>query len=244
MHRSNRIARLIRAETVMLGLLAASLAPGMSARAQSTPGIPDATPSDDDDEPSSWTERIGDSVKGTFEGVGKRVGLGNKPEGPPPVEAPSGCPTIAIVDGTVSSRVMAAGASGNQGVRYQISLGEVGRQCSISGGRVGIKVAASGRVLLGPAGSAGRFDVPIRVVVFSEAQQKPVVSKLYKVPASLGARQASTPFQFVSDDIVVPTSGRASSEYSIKVGIDAGKGGGDAVATGKGRHRRQKQASQ
>ncbi len=216
----------MRAETLMLGLLAASLFVALPARAD-----------DDDDDSQSWTDKIGDSIKNTFSGAGKAVGLGSKPEGPAPLEAPSGCPTIAILDGTQGQRVMAAGATGNSGVRYQFSLGSVGRQCSISGGSVSIKVAATGRVLLGPAGSAGSFDVPIRVVVYNEVQQKPTTSKLYRAPASVGTGQAEAPFSFVSDNIVVPVSGNASAEYSIKVGIDTGKGGGDASPKKARRHK-------
>lgn len=212
----------------MLGLLALSLVAVQPARAD-----------DDDEDSASFTDKIGDSIKNTFNGAGKAVGLGSKPDLPPPVEAPSGCPTIAILDGTAGQRVMAAGATGNQGVRYQFSLSRVGRQCSISGGEVSIKVAADGRVLLGPSGSAGTFDVPIRVVVFSEVEQKPVTSKLYRVPASVGAGQGGAPFQFLSDNIVVPVSGSASTDYSIKVGIDVGKGG-DAGPVKKGKRHKQK----
>ena len=217
-----------RHETLLLGVLVATLLAAVPARAD-----------DDDDDSPSWTDKIGDSIKNTFSGAGKAVGLGGKPEGPPPIESPSGCPTIAILDGTAGQRVMAPGATGNQGVRHQFSIATVGRQCSISGGRVSIKVAATGRVLLGPAGSAGTFDVPIRVVVFNELQQKPATSKLYKVPASVGAGLEGAAFDFVSDDIVVPTSGNASTEYSIKVGIDLGKGG-DIVGPKKVRRHKMK----
>lgn len=235
MRSSKPSIRLMRPETLLLGLVTASLAASLFA------AVPARAADDEDDESGDWADRIGNSVKNTMEGFGKRVGLGNKKEGPPPKEAPSGCPTIAILDGTASSRVSAANASGNQGVRYQFSLASVGRQCTVSGGRVSMRVAAGGRVLIGPAGTPGRFDVPLRVVVFSEAQQKPVVSKLYKVGSSLAAGQASTPFQFVSDTITVPTSGNAAAEYSVKVGLDSGKGGGDA-APRKGRRRAPKVA--
>jgi hypothetical protein len=226
------VRRLIRREAVLAGLMVTVLCAAIPAKAD-----------DDDDDSVGWSDKIGDSIKNTFSSAGKAVGLGAKPEGPPPVEAPSGCPTIAILDGTVGQRVMAAGASGNQGVRHQFSIGTVGRECTISGNQISIKVAATGRVLLGPAGSAGTFNVPIRVVVFNELQQKPTASKLYKVPASVGAGQAGTPFDFVSDNIVVPVSGNASAEYSIKVGIDLGKGGDEVAGPKKVRRHKTKAIS-
>lgn len=228
---------LIRRETILVGLLAAGFAAAMA------PQFARAADDDDEESSGSWTDRIGDSIKGTFEGAGKAVGMGPRQEGPPPNESPSGCPPIYVLDGTVGHRVYAPGATGNQGVRYQFSIVKVGRQCSIGAGRVSLKVAASGRLLLGPAGAPGTFSVPLRVVVFNEAQQKPAASKLYSVPSSVPSGQSSAPFEFVSDDITVPLSGDAAREYSIKVGIDpAGAGGGGAVAKPK-RHRAKPQTA-
>ena len=185
-----------------------------------------------------WSDRVAKSVKNQMEKATKAVGFG-KPTPPPPSESPSGCPTIGILDGTQSQRVMAAGASDNQGVRYQYSLFNVGRECSTSGGRIALKIGADGRVLLGPAGAPGHFDIPIRVVVYNELSQKPVESKLYRVSASVPAGQTGAPFQFVSDNLVVPLgAGRSGTDYSIKVGFDAKSGGGDARAAKAARHKR------
>lgn len=185
-----------------------------------------------------WSDKIGNSIKGSMESTTKMMGFG-KPTPPPPAEAPSGCPTIAVLDGTQSQRVMAAGASDNSGVRYQYSLFNVGRECSIVGGRIALKVGAGGRVLLGPAGAAGHFDIPIRVVVFSEVSQKPVESKLFRVSASVPAGQSGAPFEFVSDSLVLPlAAGQTGADYSIKVGFDAK--GTDAAKPAKAKRSKHK----
>ena len=187
----------------------------------------------------SWSDKIGKSFQNGMTSMTKTMGFG-KPTPPPPPEAPSGCPTIAILDGTQSQRVMAAGAADNQGVRYQYSLFNVGRECTISGGRIALKVGVGGRVLLGPAGSAGHFDIPIRVVVFNEVAQKPVESKLYRVSASVPSGQAGAPFEFVSDNLLVPlAAGQNGGDYSIKVGFDA-KGTDAAVRSPKARRGKHK----
>ena len=186
----------------------------------------------EDDEEDSWSQAISEKMKDSISSATARMGL-NKPPGPAPSEAPSGCPTISLLPGTESTRVMAPGATGNQGLRYQYSLQTVGRECTISGDRVSIRVGADGRVLLGPAGAAGRFDVPIRVAVFSESQGKPVESKLFRMGVSVPSGQASVPFQFVSDSVVVRIPPGRTGEYSIKVGID---GGGKADAGSKTKH--------
>ena len=209
---------------------------------------PVAHAADDDDDgglSQNWSDRMSDGIKNTIGKATKAVGLG-KPPGPAPKEAPSGCPTIEILDGTEVSRVMAPGATGNGGLRYQYSLHDVGRECTISGGHVAVKVGANGRVLLGPVGAAGHFDVPLRVVIFSDADQKPVLSKLFRVPATIASGQASVPVAFVSEMIDVPVAaGRTAADYSIKVGIDAGKGAvGAPSAVAKGsRHHLRKEAA-
>ena len=204
------------------------------------PWTPTAHAADDDDDGGlspGWTDRMSDSIKTSVGKATSAVGLG-KPPGPAPKEAPSGCPTIEILDGTEVQRVMVPGATGNEGLRYQYSLHDVGRECSISGARISVKVGANGRVLLGPVGAPGHFDVPIRVVVFSDADQKPVVSRLFRVPATINGGGASTPFTFASETIDVPISaGRTAADYSIKVGIDAHKGDGAPTTAGKSGHR-------
>jgi len=226
MHRHERREDRLRWQAGLRGLVVLSLIGASSA----------ALAADDDDNSSNgWSEKLTESVKGAVGGVTHKLGL-DKPPAPPPPEAPSGCPTIAILPGTEAQRVMAAGATGNQGLRYQYSLMNVGRECTISGERVTIKVGADGRVLLGPAGSAGHYDVPIRVAVFSLAQQKAVESRLFRVPVSIGAGQAGAPFSFVSDGITVSIPHGHSGDYNIKVGIDAGKGGGEEAKPKHTRH--------
>ena len=201
--------------------------------------------SDDDDEykKDGFTDGITTSIQENLQGAAKRLGL-NKPPPPPPAESSPGCPTIALLPGTEAQRTLQPGASGKLGVRYQYSLFNVGRECTVSGNRVMIKVGADGRVLLGPAGTAGRYDVPIRVAVFSEAQRKAVESRLFKVPVQLAGGQASAPFNFVSDTIAVSIPQGHSGEYSIKVGIDAGKGGGEVAAKPKRAHKQKTAAAQ
>ena len=188
----------------------------------------------DDDETDSWSQALSDKMKDTISSATARMGM-NKPPGPPPLEAPSGCPTIALLPGTESQRVMVAGQTGNQALKYQYTLSTVGRECSIAGDRVAIKVGADGRVLLGPNGAAGHFDIPIRVAVFSESQGRAIESKLFRVPVTLAQGQVATPFSFVSDSVVVHIPPGRTREYSIKVGID---GGGKSEAGTKVKHAR------
>ncbi len=207
-----------------------ALAMGLAALAMlASTGI-QAADDDDGSLEGDWSQKFTDKMKDSFGSAASKIGLG-RPPGPPPAEAPSGCPTISLLPGTEVQRVMAPGQSDNQGVRYQYSLFTVGRECALSGGRVTLRIGANGRVLLGPAGAAGRFDIPIRVAVFDELQHKVVESRLFKIAATIPAGQSGAPFAFVSDAMTLSIASGRSRDYSIKVGIDTNAKGGTSEGT-------------
>lgn len=227
----DRMARLAFRARLQRGL-----APLMALALITVPLAPLHAASDDDDEATSspnWYDGIGDSIGNTFKGMGKAMGLG-KPPGPPPAESPSGCPTIEVLDGTGQQRVMANAQAGNQGLRYQYSITDVARECHLNANEMVIKVGVAGRVLLGPSGSPGGFKVPVRIAVMDERQQKPAVSKLYQIDASIPQGRTGTPYALVADQIVIPfAAGRVAKEYSIKVGIDGSKADKTEKAPGR-----------
>jgi len=137
------------------------------------------------------------------------------------------CPEIAILDGTSDDRVYAPGDDqSNASVRYQFSIGDVARDCAISGGQISLKVGVSGRILLGPAGSPGTFAAPIRVAVIRRSDEEPVLSKLYQVPTNIAPGQTESPFTLVTDPLSVPVTGKHFKEdYMIKVGFDSAGNG-------------------
>ncbi|MGD0632684.1 MAG: hypothetical protein ABSA13_00200 [Beijerinckiaceae bacterium] len=181
---------------------------------------------DDDDESGqspSFLDGVGKSISNGFSSMGKKMGMG-KPPGPPPAESPSGCPAIVVLDGTGAQRVMANADAGNQGLRYQYSIVEVARECHIDNNQMTIKVGVTGQVLLGPSGAPGGFKVPIRIAIVDERDQKPTLSKLYQIDASIPAGQTATPYALVADSLVIPfAAGKTASDYSIKIGIDGVK---------------------
>jgi hypothetical protein len=190
---------------------------------------------DDDESEGDFMSRMGASVSNSVGGVKKLFGLG-KPPLPPQSASPSGCPEITVLDGTGAQRIMAANAAGNEGLRHQFSISDVARECRLSNNQMVLKVGVEGRVLLGPAGSPGTFDVPIRIAIVNKLDDKPFLSKLYKVAASIPKGQTGTPYTLVADSLVIPFgAGRSAQDYIIKIGIDGGRGG-DVAA--KPAHRR------
>jgi hypothetical protein len=180
---------------------------------------------DDDDEDQGFMARMGQSFGSGATSVKKFFGMG-KPPLPPQNASPSGCPEITVLDGTGAARIMAANAAGNAGLKHQYSITDVARECQLTNNQMVLKVGVEGRVLLGPSGAPGTFDVPLRIAIVNKVDDKPFLSKLYRVAASIPAGQTGTTYTLVADSLVIPFgANRTAQDYSIKIGIDSGKGG-------------------
>lgn len=132
----------------------------------------------------------------------------------------SDCPQVEVLEGTSAVRV---GGEANASVRYQYSLGNVARECSVVGGQLAIKVGVDGRVLLGPAGAPGVFNAALRIAVRRDSDQKPLSSSVYRIAANIPAGETQATFTQVSDQILVPYTGPAAAEdYTVLVGFDNG----------------------
>jgi hypothetical protein len=107
-------------------------------------------------------------------------------------------------------------------LRYQVSIGQMARECANVGGMLNIKVGMQGRVVLGPAGTPGTIEVPVRYALVEEGPQpKTVYSKLYRVPVSIAEGQSSVAFTHIEEEMSVPMpSPDAFDRYVIYVGYD------------------------
>lgn len=159
---------------------------------------------------------------------------------PPPaqIDEKLQCPTVEVLDGTASSRVYAGAEQTNSSVKYQFSMGDVARECSHVGDQLVLKVGVEGRALVGPVGAPGTYAAPVRIAVRREKDEKPVATKLYKIPVTIPSGEGGAPFSLVADPISVPfTTAHADDDYTIVVGFDA-KGGDEAVKPSAKRRRR------
>jgi hypothetical protein len=132
------------------------------------------------------------------------------------------CPQVEVQDGTAAVRV---GGQDNQSVRYQFEITQTARECKLEGSQFAIKVGVAGRLLIGPAGSAGAYSSSVRIVVRNDSTSKPVISKLYKIEASADAAGGlQAPFQIVSEPLMLPYEHKwADQDYTVLVGFDTGK---------------------
>lgn len=152
------------------------------------------------------------------------------PPSQPKETEPAYCPTVDVMEGGAALRTLAGG-----NVRTQISLGRLARECSRrEDGSITVKVGVEARVLLGPAGTPGRFDVPVTFSI--KHDEKVVTSRTARTSAEIERGEAQGFAQIVVDDLSVPPS--VAQDYEIEVGL-----GGAKAAPAKAKKPRRKPAA-
>lgn len=141
------------------------------------------------------------------------------PPGPRPVSAR--CPRVDIREGTETVRTFNPGAGEDpQALRWQATIGQTARECRSAPTAAGFIVGISGRVLLGPAGEAGTYELPLRIA-FVRGLDKVIESRLVKVPVTVAPNDTQGSFSYVTPEIVVPREETDSlANLQILVGFD------------------------
>jgi hypothetical protein len=135
------------------------------------------------------------------------------------------CPQINVPSG-MSSYASYAGEPGPATVRFQASVAQFARQCTLNpGNTVTIRVGIEGRVVIGEKGSPGTYPAPLRVWV-RDRDGTVIVSKEQHLSVTVPAGETQGTFKIIDDSIVVPiTLEKPLRTYEILVGFDA-KGAG------------------
>ena len=107
-------------------------------------------------------------------------------------------------------------------MRYQGTIGEMARECKVENGIVTMKVGIQGRILLGPAGSPGTVDVPLRYAVVREGPEpKFIWSKFYKILVAIPEGKTNVAFTHIDEAITFPQpSPDEMNSYIVYVGFD------------------------
>jgi hypothetical protein len=133
------------------------------------------------------------------------------------------CPDVEIADQGAALRV---GGPENASVRYQFNISDTARQCDPAGPQqAALKIGVAGAVVIGPAGSAGTFNAPLKITVTHDSDKKEVFSQTYRVEATTDGVNAGA-FRVVTDPITLPMPTLQLADlYSISVGFEGGTGG-------------------
>jgi hypothetical protein len=161
-----------------------------------------------------------DKVKSWFGGGSSSTPAATTPQDTP---AEIDCPGVEVRQGASTLAVSAPGTEpGPMTMRYQASIGQTARECAPLGATMTMKVGVQGRILLGPTGTAGQLDVPLRIAVVQEGPSpKAILSKLYRISITIPPGQTAVPFVHVEQDLTFPMPRPAQLEaYVVYVGFD------------------------
>ena len=137
------------------------------------------------------------------------------------------CPVITVRTGastlTVTNKAGASGDSAALDLRYQGSIVRTARECQVRTGTMTMKVGIEGRIILGPAGGSGQFEVPLRLAVVQEGPSpRTVMSKLVRIPVTVSADIGRATFTHIDPEVSFPLPkvlGDLDS-YVVYVGFD------------------------
>ena len=92
----------------------------------------------------------------------------------------------------------------------------------MTGGNVTFKVGVQGRIVVGPAGSAGTVNIPLRYALVREGlQPKTLWTKFFMVPVTIPAGQLNLPWLHVQEEMTVPRPSAEELEHLvIYIGFD------------------------
>jgi len=128
------------------------------------------------------------------------------------------CPPIKVRRGGEALFYYGKGKVGDRNaLNYQAVLDKQSRNCVASNGLITVKMGVVGRVLLGPAGTQTKVDVPIRFAV--ERDGVPMYSEKYEVPTPIDPTSESGQFVKVVENVAIPYTG--GEDIVIWVGFDS-----------------------
>lgn len=133
------------------------------------------------------------------------------------------CPGVDIRPGTSTFAVSTVGAEPSPlTMRYQASFGQTARECKLAGNVLTIRVGVEGRVVMGPAGGPGQFEVPIRYAVVQEGPEpKTIITKLHWQPVTVQPGETNVSFTQIEEELTFPMPrGNNLEAYVVYVGFD------------------------
>lgn len=146
--------------------------------------------------------------------------------GAPAAEAPvtpvvqAFCPPVVMREETAIHRAYARGGQDNpEKLMYQASLADATRACTANETTITINVVAQGRVVAGPAVSAGQVNLPVLVEVVDG--DNVIYSQKVSFPVELPVGGAQ--FIFTKPDVQIPNAQGGASRFTrVRLGFDMG----------------------
>jgi len=143
---------------------------------------------------------------------------------PAPGTVAVSCPNVTVRNGTETLRTFRAGAGeAAEALVWQASIGKLARECHSLGPNDNFAalyiVGATGRILLGPSGAPGNYQVPVRIAIVRD--EKVLDSRLTQVGVVIPPNETQATFTIVVDNFKIardPSDNLA--DVQILVGFD------------------------
>jgi hypothetical protein len=175
-------------------------------------------PSDSSGGPS-FTQRV-KNLFSSGSSSGQEKVAATAPAGPDPN---LDCPSVTVRSGAATLAVNTPGVDPSPtNLRFQASVSQTARECAVSGGNMTMKIGIQGRVILGPAGTPGKVEVPMRLALVREGVEPRVIwTKLYRVPVTVPSGETKVSFVQVEEGMSFPVPSRDDLEaYVVYIGFD------------------------
>jgi hypothetical protein len=161
-----------------------------------------------------------DKITSFFSGATQK-----EPQGVANAHADVECPFLDIRQGASTLTIPPPpldGANEAMSLKYQGIFVRAARDCSVVNGQMVMRVGVQGRVIVGPAGGPGQLDVPLRIAVVNSPLTAPktVVTKLIRIPVSIGASDGTVDFTHIEEGLSFPMPSSAVDPYIVYIGFD------------------------
>jgi hypothetical protein len=136
------------------------------------------------------------------------------------------CPFLDIRQGASTLTIPPPppdGANEAMSLKYQGTLVRAARDCSVANGQMVVRVGVQGRIIVGPAGGPGQVDVPLRIAVVAAPLTTPrtLVTKLIRIPVTIGPNDAHAEFTHIEDGVSFPLPPPDTVDpYLVYIGFD------------------------
>lgn len=133
------------------------------------------------------------------------------------------CPSVDVRPGAATLAISANAADQSpMNMRYQVGIGQTARECKLVGSTITMKVGIQGRVVLGPAGTPGQLDVPMRFAVVHEGPDpKTIVTKLHRIQVVVPEGAPNVAFTLIEEELSFPMPrGGDINSYIVYIGFD------------------------
>jgi hypothetical protein len=167
------------------------------------------------------TQGFGDRFMSLF-GSGAERQASTQPAGTATAEEVD-CPPLTVREGAATLTVNGPGEPSAMNVRYQGTIGRLARECSVANKVMRMKVGIEGHLIVGPAGSSGKVELPLRLAVVREGPMpQTIATKTYRKEVMIEPGTGNVDFVQIDDALSFPMPASAADieNYVIYVGYD------------------------